>query len=330
MRRAGGWGARRTRANHRGKSGMEDDAVIDLCSSSDEEAVAVPPRRRNFIFNMCAKISEGDNVTVFGDGGGYEHCTVKHVNTLGEATSIVHSRDGRQYTVCLNSENVSKGWCFDPYDKDSWKRVQYTGGLNSVPTPQHTVDDLLDFCKEIHCTIDERRLRSKWPVASEEEKKDVCDEVGWFFRSRYGGCTPNWGAGARERDDLVDAINCLGWNYENYQIAQATEEMSQSIKREEAADKLEIRILEERMAKFEYDRKNRLIGSTEAEAARWLADQFNHENAQRVRTWKDLAPWVVRLDGIALCDGRLRRSLKVLDVRTEVDGDGSVRFIFMK
>ena len=307
-----------------------EDGVIDLCSSGDEEVVPVPPTRtsrRNFIFNGCAKISEGDKVTVLRKGK-YDHCTVVHVNTLGEDTSVVKSHDGRQYTLCLNRENVSKGWCLDAYDFDMWKSVQRKIGLNRVPTPQHTVDYLVDFCKEIHCTVDERqerRLRSKWPVASDEEKDCVCVTVRLFFECRYGGCRPNWGAGARDRDDLVDAINCLGWNYENYQIAQVTEAISQSIPRQEAADRLEIRILEEHMAKVEYGRKNRLIGSTEEEAARWLADQFDHENAHRVRTWKDLAPWVVRLDGVPQYEGRLSRSLKVLDVRKEDEG-----FIFVK
>ena len=70
--------------------------------------------------------------------GKYDHCTVVHVNTLGEDTSIVKSRGGRQYTVCLNSDNVGKGWCLDGCNFDTWKCAQHKIGLNSVPTPQNT------------------------------------------------------------------------------------------------------------------------------------------------------------------------------------------------
>ena len=91
----------------------EDDDVIDLCSSSDEDGPPVAPTRpsrHNLIFNMCAKISVEDKVTVF-ENGEYHHCTVSHVNVLGENTSVVKRRDGREYEVCLNGENVSKDWC---------------------------------------------------------------------------------------------------------------------------------------------------------------------------------------------------------------------------
>ncbi len=86
---------------------------------------------------------KGDEVTVLRKGK-YDHCTVVHVNTLGEDTSIVHSRDGRDYTVCLNSENPStyqNQIQIHPYTSPcshSQRRI----GLNSVattPSPSHSL-----------------------------------------------------------------------------------------------------------------------------------------------------------------------------------------------